>query len=158
MSKPAQLIPPDAYPQMMPKSAMPKLAKELRAAETIARGGRVIAANVNILRDAILDYVDELEAGQRDHAVVLDKAHEIKGFAETAGMLATGRIADGLCRYFDESDQLGVGPDAAIVRLHVSAIARAARAEDEAGQMSLTVANELTALVNHKLAEIKNSA
>jgi len=53
------------------------------------------------------------------------------------------------------SEQLGVGPDMAIVRLHIGAIARAARAEDEVSQMSDVVAKELAALVNHKLTEIK---
>ena len=53
------------------------------------------------------------------------RSHEIRGFAETAGLVTTGRIADGLCRYFDESDQQ-LGVDAGymvIVALHVSAIA-----------------------------------
>ena len=46
----------------------------------------------------------------------------------------------------------------AVVALHVSAIARAARAEDEASQMSDVVAKELAALVDHKLAESRKAA
>ncbi len=97
----------------------------------------------------------ELEQAGRDLDKISDKAHEIRGFAETAGLSATGRIADGLCRYFDESEQLGVGPDTAIVSLHVAAIARAAHAEDEVTRMSEVVAKELAALVDRKLTEIK---
>ena len=40
-----------------------------------------------------------------------------------------------------------------LIALHVSAIARAARAEDEASRMSDVVATELAALVKHKLGE-----
>jgi hypothetical protein len=43
----------------------------------------------------------------------------------------------------------------AIVALHVSAICRAARAEDEATRMGETVAAELSALVSRKIRELK---
>jgi hypothetical protein len=68
---------------------------------------------------------------------------------------ATGRIADGLCRYFEEMRKLGAPPDAAIAALHVSAIVRATNAEDEASRMSDVVARELASLVTHKLAETR---
>ena len=51
------------------------------------------------------DYVDELETAPGDMTLVFEKAHEIRGFAETAGLVATGRIADGLCRYIDEMER-----------------------------------------------------
>jgi hypothetical protein len=156
MTKRAQIIPPDAYPQLVAKSEAAKLSRMLKSPDTVVRGSRVIGGSMAGLRGAVRGYVIELEQAGRDVALISDKAHEIRGFAETAGLNATGRIADGLCRYFDESEQLGIGVDVAIVALHVSAIARAARAEDEVSQMSDVVAKELSALVNHKLTEIKN--
>jgi hypothetical protein len=156
MSKPAQMIPPDAYPQMVAKSEAAAVSRMLKSPETVVRGSKVIGNSIQSLRGAARDYVTELEQAGDDLELISEKAHEIRGFAETAGLAATGRIADGLCRYFDESEQLGVGPDMAIVRLHIGAIARAARAEDEVSQMSDVVAKELAALVNHKLTEIKN--
>ena len=54
----------------------------------------------------------ELEGAIGNHEVTSDKAHEIRGFAETAGLRATGRIADGLCRYFEEMRKFGAEPDA----------------------------------------------
>ncbi|HVZ27638.1 MAG TPA: hypothetical protein VG798_03195, partial [Rhizomicrobium sp.] len=79
--------------------------------------------------------------------------HEIRGFAETAGMLSTGRIADGLCRYFDDAAQSGVPVDEAVVALHVSAIGRTARDTDALSHMNDVVAKELAALAARKLAE-----
>ena len=84
-----------------------------------------------------------------------DKAHEIRGFAETAGLLPTGRIADGLCRYFEEMRKLGAAPDAAVVALHVAPSSAPPASEDEASRMSDVVAKELAALVGRKLAETK---
>ena len=156
MTKRAQMIPPDAYPQMVAKSEAAAISRMLKSPDTVVRGSRVIGGSTEGLRGAVRDYVIELEQAGTDLEMISDKAHEIRGFAETAGLSATGRISDGLCRYFDESEQLGVGPDMAIVRLHISAIARAARAEDEVSQMSEVVAKELSTLVNHKLTEIKN--
>ena len=156
MTKRAQMIPPDAYPQMVSKSEAAAITRMLKSPDTVVRGSKVIGSSTTSLRTAVRGYVVELEQAGRDVELISDKAHEIRGFAETAGLHATGRIADGLCRYFDESDQLGVGTDMAIVGLHVSAIVRAAHAENEVSQMSEVVARELSTLVNHKLTEIKN--
>jgi|SRR5580704_205502 HPt (histidine-containing phosphotransfer) domain-containing protein len=153
--KPGMMIPPDAYPQMVARGEAAAISRMLKSPETVVRGSRVIGASMQGLRGAVRDYVTELEQAGDDLDRISEKAHEIKGFAETAGLTATGRIAEGLCRYFDESEQLGVGPDMGVVRLHIGAIARAARAEDEVSQMSDVVAKELAALVNHKLMEIK---
>jgi hypothetical protein len=155
-AKPSQMIPPDAYPQMVAKSDAAAISRMLKSPDTVVRGSRVIVNATESLRGGVREYVHQLEAAGSNLTLICGMAHEIRGFAETAGLSATGRIADGLCRYFDESEQLGVGPDTAIVRLHVSAIARAARAEDEVSQMSDVVAKELSALVNHKLTEIKS--
>ncbi len=48
--------------------------------------------------------------------------------------------------------------DREVVVLHLEAIARAARAEDEATRLGDAAANELAALVDRKLAEINDSA
>ena len=155
MKRNAQLIPPDAYPQMVSKSEARKLVRALRSPEALAAGQRVVQEAGQRLRDGVRDYVRDLEAAIGDHVTTFDKAHKIRGFAETAGLTATGRIADGLCRYFEEMEKLDAAPDLAVIALHVSAIARAAHAEDEAGRMSDVVVRELAALVHHKLAEIR---
>lgn len=155
MKKTAHIIPPDAYPQMVSRRDAARIARTLRSGETLARGARVIQEAGEHLRDGVRNYVRELEEAIGDHAVTSDKAHEIRGFADTAGLKATGRIADGLCRYFEEMEKLGAEPDTAVIALHISAIVRAAHAEDEASRMSDVVAKELAALVHHKLAETK---
>lgn len=164
MSKPnikAQLIPPDAYPQMVGKAQAAGMARTLRSNVTAVTATRVIEDNGEMLRDAVQGYVAELEEAGMDFAVLSDKAHEIRGFAETAGMLSTGRIADGLCRYFDDAAQAGVLPDTAVVALHVSAISRTARDTNGLSQMNDMVARELALLAGRKLAEsrkaLKNS-
>jgi len=156
MSK-ADFIAPDAYPQMVSRSAAAKMAQALRSPDAIAKGARVIQQSGPTLRTGVHDYVRALEQAAGDPALVFEKAHEIRGFAETAGLRATGRIADGLCRYLEETAKLGVVADAAVVALHVSAIVRAAHAKDEASRMSDVVAGELSALAAHKLAEAKTS-
>ena len=155
MKKKAQIISPDLYPQMVSKSDAAKISRALRASETLAQGARAVQEVGAHLREGVRDYVRELEEAIGDHEITFDKAHEIRGFAETAGLKATGRIADGLCGYFEEIAKLGAKPDPAVVALHVSAIVRAAHAEDEASRMSDVVANELAALVHHKLSEAK---
>jgi hypothetical protein len=154
MKKP-EIIPAEDYPQMVGKRDAAKMARALRAPETAARGAHAIQEAGPQLRLAVHDYVRELENALGNLPLVFEKAHELRGFAETAGLSATGRIASGLCRYFDEMEKLETIPDPAVVSLHVSAIARAARAKDEAGRMSDAVVKELAALVAHKLAEIK---
>ena len=150
-----QIIPPDSYPQMVGKSEAARLSRALRSQETIQRGDQVIDDASQSLRQGVRDYVRALERAVGDHPSTYEKAHEIRGFAETAGLGATGRIADGLCGYFDEMEKLAAEPDLEVIMLHVSAIARAAYAEDEAIRMGDMVARELEALVDHKLKETK---
>jgi hypothetical protein len=152
MSK-TQIIPPEAYPQVVSKSEAARISRALRAQETIQQGNRVIEEASHALREGVRDYVRALETVTGDHRRTYEKAHEIRGFAETAGLAATGRIADGLCGYFDEMEKLGAEPDRNVIALHVSAIARAAYAEDEAIRMGNMVAKELATLVQRKLAE-----
>jgi hypothetical protein len=156
MNKPkpkSQMIPPDAYPQMASKAQAAGMARILRSAVSAVTASRVIEESGETLRDAVRGYVTELEEAGMNFEVLSEKAHEIRGFAETAGMLATGRIADGLCRYFDDAAQAGVSPDTAVVTLHVSAIGRTARDPNAMSQMSDAVARELGLLAGRKLAE-----
>ena len=156
-----QVIPPDAYPQMVSKAQAAGMARTLRSNVTAVTATRVIEESGEVLREAVRNYVAELEEAGMDFAILSEKAHEIRGFAETAGMLSTGRIADGLCRYFDDAEQAGVLPDKAVVALHVSAIGRTARDTDLLSQMNDVVAQELAFLAGRKLAEsrkaLKNS-
>ena len=153
MSKKGQMISPDAYPQMMNKAQARQFSQRLRSAVTEVKAVRVIEDSAESLRGAVLIDVEELEAAQ-SIAVLSDKAHEIKGFADTAGLHATARIAESLCRYLEESDLRGTAPDAAVLALHVSAIGRAARATDLEAQMSDAVAKELSILAARKLNEV----
>jgi len=151
----AQFIAPDAYPQMMSKQAAANAMKVLRSAQTAVKAQVAIEAHVPPMRAAILQYVQELEDASGDLRAVFDKAHEIRGFAETAGLVTTGRIADILCRYMDDMYRIGKPMDTMIVKLHVSAITRAARAEDDDVKMGEVVATELAALVARRLTEAR---
>jgi hypothetical protein len=151
----AQIISPDSYPQMASKSDAARMSRALRSEEALQRGKQVIEEARETLREGVRHYVQALEDATGDPALAWEKAHEIRGFAETAGLAATGRIADGLCRYFDEMDKLGAAADMDVVELHVSAVARAAYAEDEAIRMGEIVAKELATLVKRKLGEAK---
>jgi hypothetical protein len=150
----AQFISPDAYPQMISKQGAARALQTLRSAQTAVKAQVAFEAAVPPMRAAILQYVDELETVSTDMAKVFEKVHEIRGFAETAGLVTTGRIAEILCRYMDDMDRIGKPVDAAIVALHVSAIARAARAEEDDVRMGEVVAAELAALVTRRLAEV----
>ena len=108
---------------------------------------------ISPMRTAILHYVDEMDAAAHDLKKLFARAHEIRGFAETAGMITTGRIAEILCRYMDDMERAGKPLDNMIVTLHASAIARAARAEEDDVRMGEKVAAELAALVARRLAE-----
>ena len=155
MTRKAQIIPPDFYPQMVSKEDAAKISRHLRSSETLSQGQQVVQELGAQLREGVRDYVRELEEAIGDQVITFEKAHEIRGFAETVGLRATGRIADGLCRYFEEIAKLGAEPDTAVVALHISAIVRAAHAEDEASRMGDVVARELAALVHHMLSAVK---
>jgi hypothetical protein len=148
-----QIITPDAYPQMLPRGRKAQALRTLRAPETAARARRAIEASVPALRGAILNYVAEMEIARGDMVRIYETVHEVRNFAATAGMASTGRIADILCRYLDDMTRLSQQPDKAVVTLHVSAIARAAHADDGSGQVGDMVAAELSLLVRRKLAE-----
>ncbi len=149
----AQFIEPDAYPQMLSKPSTARALMTLRSAETAAKAQVAMEAAVPPMRAAILRYVEEMEAVAHDLKKLFAIAHEIRGFAETAGMITTGRIAEILCRYMDDMERVGKPLDTTIVALHASAIARAARAEEDDVRMGEKVAAELAALVARRLAE-----
>ena len=156
MPRRVQIIPPDAYPPLMRKSEAIAIAQLLRSADTIARGEHAIADQEPMLRAAVHGLVDDLERAGKDRALVALAAHEIRGMAENARLAAAGRIAGGLCHYFDESRTRGVDADPAIIDLHVGAILRAAHHRDEAARMSDAVARELAVLVSQKLMDVNS--
>jgi hypothetical protein len=152
--KPARVISPEAYPCLVPKAAAPHLARMLKSDATIQKAKHIIALKAESLRAAVRDYVGRLYAAGRNHdfAAIYNQAHEIRGLAETAGLRAAGRIADGLCQYLDTVTRAGKAPDPVVVRLHLDAILRAAGAGADTGALSDVVIGELRALVAHKLA------
>ena len=153
-SKPkVQLITPDNYPQMLSKPRAARALHTLRTPETAAKAQAVMEEAMPAMRAAILQYVEEMERAGDDMTRLFEAAHEIRGFAETAGMVTTGRIAEVLCRYMDDISRFGRPLDTTIVTLHVSAIARAARAEDDNVRTGQAVAAELAALVAKRLSE-----
>jgi hypothetical protein len=149
----ARLIAPDAYPQPMSRPQATRAMLTLHTAETAAKAQTALAAAVPPMRAAILQYVDEMERAAGDMKILFEKAHEIRGFAETAGLITTGRISEILCHYMDDMARIGKPADATIVALHASAIARAARAEDDDVRMGEVVAAELATLVARRLSE-----
>jgi hypothetical protein len=156
LPKGVQMIQPNAYPQMMSKAQAARALLTLRSHETAARAQVAMEAALPPMRAAILQYVDELEQTAGDLRKQFEIAHEIRGFAETAGLITTGRIADILCRYMDDMERMGKPWDGAIVALHTSAIARAARAEEDDVRMGEVVAAELAALVARRLSEAEH--
>ena len=106
MSKPkkkqGEVIPAEAYPQPVEKVHVPRVVRNLRAQSTAEQAQRVVAQKSESLREVIRKYVAALESASADPVAVFAISHEIRGFAATAGLAATGRIADGLFRYLDD--------------------------------------------------------
>ena len=154
----ATKIQPGAYPVFSSTDAM-QLMRALRDPEVAAEAARVISDKAEELRGEVLTYIDKVEAAVRafDPVAIYEQAHEIRGLAGNAGLIATGRIANGLCRYLDALAVAGLQPEQSVVALHLDAISRAAHAEDEATRLGDAVANELASLVDRKLAEINES-
>ena len=150
--KQAQMIAPDAYPQMMSKQDAARAMRTLHSAQTAVRAAMAMEASIAPMKAAVLQYIAEMENAGADMRKIFECVHEIRGFAETAGLVTTGRIAEILCRYMDDMERLGKPLDAHLVELHVSAIARAARAETDDLALGEMVAAELAALVARKLA------
>jgi len=149
----AQMIAPDAYPQMIGRKDAERALKALRSDQVLEKAQAAMEACVPPMRAALLDYIDALEKAGNDYALVYETVHEIRGFAETAGLPVTGRLAESLCRYLDTMERNSKPQDGTIAALHVAAIIRTARAGEGEGQMGDLVVDELTALVTRKLAE-----
>ena len=155
-----EFVTAENYRPLLSEGARKQAMAKLRSSDTLAKASRVIAMKTAEIRGAVLALVEQLEAAMRaqDWPTIFAATHEIRGLAETAGLTATGRIANGLCHYLDSIAQLGSEPDKAIDSLHVDAVIRSARTEDDAARHGYTVAEQLSALVARKLAEIKDSA
>ena len=154
----AEMIAPEAYPQMMTGKDVAQAMATLKSAQTKVKAQAAMTAAMPPMRAAILQFIDQLEEAGQDLPRIFDLMHEIRGFAETAGLVTTGRIADILCRYMDDMLRLGKTMDNHLVALHVAAITRAARAEKDDEAMGEMVAAELAALVTRRLVEAQNGA
>ncbi|MBI3677316.1 MAG: Hpt domain-containing protein [Proteobacteria bacterium] len=149
------VIPPQAYPQMMRRADALKFILLAGSQEALQRAVRAVANCSTELKHAVFDHVERLQeaTSQAQVQAVYDEAHEIRGIAATIGLISTGRIANSLCTYIDATQRAAVAADAAVITLHVEAIARAAFAEDEATRLGDEVADELSSLVTYKLGE-----
>lgn len=156
-TKDADVIPPASYPQLLRSVDVAEFVKTVTSPELTKRAETVIASKSNEMRDAVHGYVVKLENAARgtDFNRLYDEAHEIRGMAETVGLAAAGRIANGLCGYLDEVERSGLAPDSTLVRLYVEATARATRATDDTTRLGGAVAMELAVLATHKLMEAK---
>jgi hypothetical protein len=153
IEKEAELIQPDAYPQMVSKRDGLRCVQALQSDRVALKARTAMASYTPMLRDAIMEYVEALEEPGADLERVFAVAHEIRNFAENAGMATAGRVAENLCRYMDEMERVKKPVDPAIVTLHVAAIARAARAEEDDAKMGDLVTAELNALVKRRLSD-----
>jgi hypothetical protein len=144
---------PGDYPGLSGEAAR-ALKKALKSTGAGLAATKTLADNVGSMREAVIALLPNLEAAGTDAAKVYAAAHEIRGLAGNAELKSAARIAGVLCLYLDGIMRAGRQAEAALVRLHVAAIGRAARAIDEDSRFSLHVAKELAMLVNTKLAEI----
>jgi len=160
MAKASHTITPvGEYPKMLTPGDARAALVYLRSTEAVTCAARAIAMKGAEMRGAVLTLVDTLETAveAQNWPEIFHSAHEIRGLAATAGLAATGRMANSLCQYLDALHVAGVAADATVVGLHTEAIARSARTEDEAARHGDNVASELSALVARRLSEIKVS-
>ena len=108
----ASKIMPGAYPVLSRKAAL-RLLHALRDPEIVSAAARVVADKAEELRLAVLAHVDRIADAARaaDPVATYEQAHEIRGLAGNAGLAATGRIANGLCRYLDALGRAGRQPE-----------------------------------------------
>jgi len=160
MKKPpaAMKIMPGDYP-VIGAGAAERLLKVLKDPATNEKGTKIVASKAQEFRSATLEHVARLEASWTGHDLdaVFAHAHEIRGLAGNAGLIAAGRIASGLCTYVEEIALARAKPKRSIIALHVEAIARAARASDEATRLGDDVARELLTAARQHLAEVKDA-
>ncbi len=153
----AEIVSAEFYPTLISKPARARAMALLKSSTTLAKANRVIALKTAELRGAVLALIDELSAAvaEKNWPAVFTAMHEIRGLAGTAGLSTTGRIANGFCHYLDAMNGLGLAPDESVAALHLGAVTRSARTEDDAARHGDAVAQQLSALVERKLAEIK---
>lgn len=146
---------PQAYSQM-PANAAARVAAATRSPAVRARAETALKDATGAMRQAVLQHVKTLEAAglAGDLTALFEQAHEIRGLAGNAGLPAAGQLANGLCHYLDAAAGQPVVPDTGVIRLYIDAIARAARATDEATRLGGQVAVELDRLAKRKLSEI----
>jgi hypothetical protein len=149
----AEFIDVKAQPPLMRQIDVAHVVALLKSETAARRAGRAMMARTQQLRDVVLDYVGALERASQtgDHNTIYAEAHEIRGLAETVGLVAAGRIANKLCLYIDTAMRRGQTPDRMVMTLHVEAVGRSARAKDEATRLGADVVRELEALAAHKL-------
>ncbi|HEY4125300.1 MAG TPA: hypothetical protein VGM36_11850 [Rhizomicrobium sp.] len=150
----AEVIAANSYPAVMRSFEATQFLAHLKSDETAKRSEKAMAYSRDTMREAVEDYVRLLDEASRamDARALFAQAHEIRGIAAIAGLGVAGRMANGLCLYLDALD--GGAPDKSTVRLHVEAIQRVVRGEDE-GAIANVVAEELTSLVIRKLGEAR---
>ncbi|HSZ73630.1 MAG TPA: hypothetical protein VK779_02335, partial [Rhizomicrobium sp.] len=108
-----EIIAPADYPQVAAPKAAAEMAAELKSPEAIEKAEEIIAEQQPDLRGGVIAHVERLEAANADGdiATLYEEAHEIRGLADTAGLRAAGRIANGLCRYLDTVTHNDIAPD-----------------------------------------------
>lgn len=150
-----ELIDVKSYPPVVRGVDAAHFVSALKSDDASRRANRAVLARTSQLRDAVLEYVAELETAARagDDADAFTKAHDIRGLAGTVGLVAAGHIANGLCLYLDALAARGQSADRTVVMLHVEAITRAAHARDDATRLGGKVAVELAMLVTRKLGD-----
>jgi hypothetical protein len=150
------LIQPGSYPTLAMKGEAALLLHTLRSEDALENAARVVARKTEELKGAVLLYVDRLvDAAAEDNNIgIYEEAHEIRGLAETAGLVSAGRIANTLCRYLDAHARTGAAPERGLVLLQLDALTRAAHAQDEATRLGNVVADELEALVQSRIASV----
>ncbi|MDE3115331.1 MAG: hypothetical protein KGL26_06990 [Pseudomonadota bacterium] len=151
-----EFISSDRYPPVMTARAAAEFLEALKSDAMKQRLDRTAAAKCHELADVVREGARRLEEAARagDMQAVFDEAHEIRGLAGTAGLAASGCIADGLCAYLDAVAQAKAPLEPGIVGLHVGSITRAANARDEATRLGTAVDTELRALVQRRLSAL----
>ena len=151
--KQGEMIQPGSYPTLAMKGEAALLLHALKSEDVLESAAKVIARKAEELKGAVLLYVDRLEdaASSGNDIGLYDEAHEIRGLAATAGLVATGRIANTLCRYLDAHSRAGKAPERGIVLLQLDALTRAAHAKDDATRLGDVVAAELDTLVQSRM-------
>ena len=154
----AEIVQVADYPAMLDEKAAAEFMHVLASNDTNKRMKTTIEQRRGEISSAVRRYVEELAAAATagNLKAVFDRAHDIRGLAGTGGLEASGKIADGLCKYIDAVERLGATVETPIIALHIDAIARAASTSAEAQMHGPQVAAELGELVTRKLNAIND--